>query len=185
MLIVEGVDGVGKTTLAQECCRELHKHGYPYLYNHFSKLPDSFDRVWDYEPWIRRKVVQDRFHLSREVYGRVFHNQPLFTTLEMELIEGMLSNVGAYVVVCYACDNTWLEEQIKANAPDQMYDVSGILEANDYYSKIAQAQHHHFDQSIVVDVDGWPSTFAEAVVRRYLNKQEELDGILRRRPLRS
>ncbi len=71
MLIIEGSDLVGKTTLIKELCAEATKRGFPMIPQHFGLLDDSWDFYGDYLPYINKRTVMDRFILSEIVYGEM------------------------------------------------------------------------------------------------------------------
>jgi len=75
MLILEGADQLGKTTLANKLLKELHKRGYPYVYRHFTRLPDCWKYPMSYLAHVSEPVVQDRFHMSEIVYTYM-RNEP-------------------------------------------------------------------------------------------------------------
>ncbi len=65
MIVLEGADGVGKTTLARAIAEALN-----LKVRHMSRPDDDFDHVSGYMSLVG-KHVQDRFHLGSVVYGRM------------------------------------------------------------------------------------------------------------------
>jgi len=171
MIIIEGTDLLGKTTLAHALVKALNDKELPHVYQHLSKLPDCFDVYWGYIPLIRRHIVQDRFHLSRQAYGTVFNNQKLFNPMELSLLKGALAKVGAFVVLC-----TGTKEFIKSQwGREEMYDLNGVIKVNDVFYKMSSDHHIHLCGQ------QWASDDCDEIVKKYLVKQEQLDVINQRK----
>lgn len=179
ILIVEGPDLVGKTTLALECQKVLARRRYPHIYSHFTRLPVAFDRYWDYLPHVRRTVVQDRFHMSRQAYGRQFLEQERMNDIELKLLQSAIWQVGGFTVVCVARTDEFLKTQFANKDREEMYKVDGILGVNRKYVDIIQSREFDIDLVMYAE-DGWPSERAEEVVDKYLARQQELDDVLSR-----
>lgn len=102
MLIIEGADRVGKTTLCHKLIERLAPTG-PWMYRHFGPLPESWMHPWDYFPHMSRYVVQDRFHLSEWVYRRAEGQaNPDLTSEKYRLIDAQLRLLGSVTVVITA-----------------------------------------------------------------------------------
>ncbi len=103
MLIIEGPDLVGKTTLAQKFIKTWNenprKYGaVPVIYNHFSALPERWHHFKSYLPHVTKYVVQDRFHLSEAAYGPVCRGKQLIESRGQSLLEAYLRLVGSVTV---------------------------------------------------------------------------------------
>lgn len=102
MLIIEGADRVGKTTLCHKLVEALAPAG-PWMYRHFGPLPESWYHPWDYFPHMSRHVVQDRFHLSEWVYRRAEgQTNPNLTFEKYRLVDAQLRLLGGVTVVITA-----------------------------------------------------------------------------------
>lgn len=180
MLIIEGPDLVGKTTLALALQKELANRRYCHIYSHFTRLPATFDQYWDYLPHIRADVVQDRFHMSRQAYGRQFHEQKLMSSEELRLIDSKLRQVGAMTVVCVSTSDTFLEQQYLKKDRDEMYKLDGILGVNAKYRNIIDTREMDFD--IVVDASkNWPTSYLNAILHLYLCRRKEIHELQQRK----
>ncbi len=119
MILTEGADGVGKTTLCESLAAEF---GYDYL--HFGK-PDS--HPIDY--WFREGLkdvkggtVIDRLHLSEEAYGAVYRNGSQLTDHQFWLLEGWLWARNTMIVLCSTSwDNMRVnQEKVKGEYHDNL-----------------------------------------------------------------
>lgn len=169
MLIIEGTDNVGKSTLVTDVIRHLNAMGLPHIPFHLSKLPDSFDHVQGYVELLNTNTVWDRFHISRTCYGAVCKNQREFTTAEAEILQAHLTLKGAYVVSCVVEDAAWIRK--RWGSKDEMYDVETAVQVNESYKHQRQFR---VDYKILVDVEGYPSSFANQIADRYVKHLDSM-----------
>ncbi len=98
IVLLEGADGTGKTTLGKQLCTEFDME-----YVHFG-IPD--EHPMDY--WFRvlsnvtYPIVIDRLHLSEEVYGSTYRDGSQLTELQSWCIEGWLEARNTTLVMCFA-----------------------------------------------------------------------------------
>lgn len=107
-ILIEGADGVGKSTL----CEALLKAMPGYKYVHFG-IPDSHPiDYWFKEGLgeIKGGMVIDRLHLSEEAYGPVFREGSKLTEHQFWLLEGWLWARNTILVIC---STSW--DNMKAN----------------------------------------------------------------------
>lgn len=134
MIVIEGADGVGKTTLAKQLEREIG-----LLYRHLSRLPDGFHRYRDYLPLFNKRFVCDRLWLSELAYcfARQETSCPC-TPAHVRLLVAQMALHGAYHVVITA-DDSVIEDRY--NSSGQMYDLPTILRANEWYSMASELEY--------------------------------------------
>lgn len=127
MLIIEGADLMGKTTLAHALLKELTTH----IYCHFTRLPKDFDYYGMYIDRMSPFIVQDRFHMSEIVYATVRGEEPNITPLQYRLLDAHALMNGAFTVVLYSDDDLirsrWRE--------GEMYTLDRVIAANFYFRK--------------------------------------------------
>lgn len=141
MLILEGGDSTGKTTLAKRLLKELPRH----IYCHFSRLPPAFDYYWDYCDRMSRYVVQDRFHLSELVYAKVRGVPTNLNPETYRLVDAQLRVMGAYVVKICAAQSLIEKRWDKT----QMYSFDETLYANRLYDSLSKFT----EEGYKIDVD--------------------------------
>ena len=189
MIIVEGTDLIGKTTLCEALVKGLNSLGCPHIYAHFTKLPATFQRVWHYKPFINRFVVRDRFYMSRMAYGMAFDNQPLLNETDYRTLDAWCRLVGAYHVVVLADDET-IEQQWDAKQGEgEMYDLDGIKRVNklfrDFVQEPAIAGVYRMDIDNVISTrcsgGNWPSNkhTVQNILDDYCARQRDLSMIAR------
>lgn len=183
MLIIEGPDGVGKTTLARKLLVGLPTH----VYAHFTRLPSGFDYYWGYRERASRSVVQDRFHMSEVAYA-VARGEPSRLDAETyRLVDGHLRGLGAVTVLLTAGPDL-----VRSRWDDgQMYDLGRTLAAAEVYEVIAgggDAGVGPVDLDVVIQLSGGKpyatDDDARAVLELYRRRQVVVDDVGRRRPVR-
>jgi thymidylate kinase len=157
MLVIEGGDLVGKTTLAKKLVARLADEGY--VYKHFSRLPDKFDRFWGYVENAVTRSVQDRFHMSEVMYSEMRGDDTMLCPQRYRMVDGHLRTRGALTVIV-TCD----ERLLASRAPheDEMYGRDQILAVNSMFERVVQERgqfsHHvhglyHMDFDVAVECD--------------------------------
>lgn len=108
LCILEGVDGAGKTTLAEYLCQ---RYKAMYFHDGPPNNPEyALSELTDDLAQHPERSVFDRFHLGNFAYGTVFRGSSDLSTFEMELLDEMLNKRGAALILCQPP-----EEQIEKN----------------------------------------------------------------------
>ena len=132
MIIVEGTDLVGKTTVANQLV--LRAAG-TLNYKHYSRLPDDWDYYYDYLNDIHCRSVLDRFHMSEIAYAYARGEKPdvrqnpwWYNAIDRQCIAA-----GGMTVIITAD-----EDLIRSRwGREEMYDIETVLRANEAFMKIA------------------------------------------------
>ena len=159
MIIIEGADCTGKTTLAKEICERtglLYKHmGPPEEYA-------DFDHILWYDKNSKFPAVWDRFHLGEHTYGALRLSKR--GSLDQQLVvRGLLGARGATVVILYSESDEWLRAKFLESKKAEMYSADQVLSINAMYRLLAHTgQWYDFAHDVS---SGWPSrTLIEAVI---------------------
>jgi hypothetical protein len=175
MIILEGTDNVGKTTMAQTLCEIVSERTglpAPGLYGHMSRPPADFDHGGEYFRNVRLGV-QDRYHLGSIVYGRILGGGTFPHPRKMRVVQAYLRWMGCHVVIV-TCQRDALRERLtKSVNREEMYRLDQILDAGDAYSALARSSNGgepYCDEAVDV-TRGWPGRKElEAVVDRWHRK---------------
>lgn len=104
LILVEGPDNTGKTTLA----RALEERGFHYAHN--GAPPEEHKdlyAVYSHQIGMAvngrfKDIVIDRLHLSEYVYGNAVRDGSRLTLRQIDLLTGQLVDAGGRVVLCSA-----------------------------------------------------------------------------------
>lgn len=186
ILIIEGGDLVGKTTLCKKLLDDPLLRAQGYVYSHFSRLPPGFDYGWDYLARASRKIVQDRFHMSEQVYARVRGEEPRTTPATPERyrwLDGKLRELGAFTVVVVCEDDELIRERYRVG---EMYDVEKCVAANRGFHFLLRNNEGDADVDLVLRTNrGNPFVTDDDValiLTNYLERQDFISEHHRRRP---
>jgi hypothetical protein len=128
LIILEGPDGAGKTTLA----RELEKCGYVYVHHGVPPASETDLFRWFLKPLIHlshMSAVFDRLHLSDRIYGPIMRGGSPMTELQEQLIERYLYARGGQVIICLppwrTVLNNWLKNQENeyVDTPAKLFEI--------------------------------------------------------------
>lgn len=142
MLILEGPDLVGKTTLANKLVKDQWMKSEGMVYRHLSRMPAGFRFPQQYGELVGRKTVYDRFHMSEPCYAYARGEQGSALDPEMyRLVDGWLRGLGAYIVVITA-DEELIRERYAKRAAEEMYPVDFVLKANQAFIEMVRANKY-------------------------------------------
>jgi thymidylate kinase len=156
LIIIEGADKTGKTTLAKRLCERLK-----YDYAHFGAPGKNPAQEYaNFLQTIERPVVCDRFLYGEQVYGPLLRGKTLITELQLKTLERLSRSKGAILI--HACtpyltvserlkrdgDNMITPEQnyhayfdferiiSKANIPILKYQAANSNSADDFIDEV-------------------------------------------------
>jgi len=179
MIIVEGTDLVGKTTLVRALVKRLNELGESHIPLPLSKLPESFDKYTDYIPLMNPNVVWDRFYLSRQAYGQALQNQETLSAAGLQTLDAWTTLHCGFVVLCIAerggdNHNRFLADQwAKCDQSKEMYRFTEIVQVNNEFIRLSDSGVCKVDYPIVSNGERWPSQFANDIVDQYLDRRHE------------
>ena len=171
MIILEGADGVGKTTLAKKLESELG-----LTYRHLSRLPDQFHRYWDYLPLMNKRFICDRLWLSE--YAYCYARDESVDEKYRRLLIAQQSLLGAYTVVITR------DSELRYQDKDEMYNKQIITRANIWFLT-ANDRIYDIDYAIhCTESKPWPDdSDLNHIKEQWQMKQKLLKDIYETRPI--
>ena len=121
MIIIEGADELGKTTLARSLGEAVH----------MSK-PDG---IPDYLNLLQPGKVHDRFHLGAMVYGMALKKHDYLPWMDFRRLHSAIAMRGWKTIVLYTEHETWYRERLIRGKP-QMFSVETVMDANRCYREL-------------------------------------------------
>lgn len=154
MLVIEGADHLGKTTLCHEVVKLAAEDGqYPIRYQHMTRPNKAFDFQLDYLDMISDHAVQDRFHLGAKVY----HPEGTLTDYALSSVQIWLKNVSSLTVIVYSSSENWYSRFLKEHPKAEMFTHEFLLGVNRKYEALALTPGM-CDVSYDVSENGFPSS---------------------------
>lgn len=137
MIIVEGTDLVGKTTLAHRLVRAIcaTADGKAY-YSHLGVPPAAWDHAADYVDMMRQHVVQDRLYLSEVAYGKTVRGTTFLSREDVAWLDAQVIIRGGLHVIITA-DSAALEERFVKYGEREVFTLTQIRGANEQFQHLA------------------------------------------------
>ena len=133
IVIIEGMRGSGKTTVAEEAAKRYNRE-YVKFERGISPsidMPLSILKLWI----TRRRVIIDRFHLTEYVMRCYDHKLPIwYVTLSTQFITWLLRAAGAHTLILTADEDEVYRRLIQRQDVSRMYDMSYPLAAASWVS---------------------------------------------------
>jgi hypothetical protein len=152
MIIIEGSDSTGKTTLAHELSEKV---GKPY--RHQGRPPEGYNYLGDGRHELA-EVVQDRFHLGELVYGAILGDTKGRHSSFQDVweLDRIILAQRIPVVILYWGDTIAYTAHLDGmDWSEQMYSKQSVIAANLVYHALTK-QHEHYIRWDV-SKNGWPS----------------------------
>lgn len=129
MLVIEGADCLGKTTLAKKIVRKVSEKGFPVVYSWMTRPNEQiFDFFLDYKKMLNPCAVQDRFHLG----GLAYHTDKI-SAQKLQIINAWIRSVGGLIIVLYAGDGEWYEQRIREDERGNLLSWPVMCKANAFF----------------------------------------------------
>lgn len=140
LIVLEGVDGAGKTTLTERIMSTLpdttlRLHSGPLKGD---PLREYVWRLRDYAPTSEMNIICDRWHVGELVYGPLYRDACKLTPAMRKYVEMYLDKLGAYKLVV-TTDLPTIKQRLKDRGEDLLQD-SHIGLVWDFYNEYA---HRH------------------------------------------
>lgn len=131
MLVIEGSDCLGKTTLAKKIVDKMMEKGYSTVYSHMSRPNEQlFDFFLDYKKMMNPCAVQDRFHLG----GLAYHHDKI-SPQKLQIINAWIRVQGGLIVVLYAGDEQWYRYRLENDERGNMLTTDKMCAGNNFFNR--------------------------------------------------
>lgn len=139
IIIIEGNDGTGKSTLAENLANSLT--GYTIIHRtHLTDTPKS-ELAMIYRDLLLKhtNIIFDRAWYSEMAYGPVFRGESCISTEDMHKLEELLHALGGFVVYCHS-ENAYKRACERGEDYIQNYDQ--WMRVNMNYNEIFKNTEH-------------------------------------------
>lgn len=159
LIILEGVDGSGKSSLASAIVDDLKKSDYTESIRELHSGPLKRDpleeyvfSIDDYAPSTESHIVADRWHYGELIYGPLYRGKSAINTAQWRWMEMWLQSRGASV---WIVSNTVeeIKRRLAARGEDFLKDEDVKTVVEGYLSLIKTNHPPTFEQVITVDGD--------------------------------
>lgn len=137
MIVIEGPDLAGKTTLAEALFQRITREErtrHPMV-RHFTKVLPHFDKFWGYQQCCQRDVIIDRFHLSHVIYRHVGDEQHHLDPCRYRMVDAEITRVGGLIVLVAPQPDIIAARYDSLQRPE-MYDRDYILRVAAEFHKL-------------------------------------------------
>lgn len=140
IIIIEGPDGSGKTTLANQMSMQT---GYPIM--HRSKPETKEEKEAMYKEYAalassKRNIILDRCWYSEMVYGNVMRDESVIDFYEMYDLEQLVANGGGMVIYCTGQPHV-LYKRAKQRGEDYITDYEDFKAICSLYDSLMGVPH--------------------------------------------
>lgn len=141
IIILEGPDGGGKTTLAAQLSNQT---GYPIVRRGYPKTNEEKQQMLqEYIDIIKKgkNVIFDRSWYSEIVYGPIMRDDSVITYPAMYELERLLAKAGAIVIYCTGAKNT-LWKRCQKRGEDYIVSRDIFDSICDAYDEVMDMPHY-------------------------------------------
>lgn len=147
MIVLEGCDKTGKTTLAQQLG---HRLGWDIVAFGPPKTKNPYAEYMRFFQGLDKDVVLDRFHAGEFVYPVVYNRTTNMTRRHFRTIDLMLKTMSATVIHCHTQDKEFLREKFREE--EELNSQSKIQLTQDlftvYFEHVSMFQGQRFKYDI-------------------------------------
>lgn len=140
IIIIEGPDGSGKTTLASQIAKQT---GYPVVHFSVPKTEEEKEQMVSmYKQAIKesKNIIFDRCWYSEMAYGPVMRKEHVISYPQMYELERMLAKRGSLIIYCTGSPEV-LWRRATARGEDYVTDQQTFVEIFEAYEDIMNVPH--------------------------------------------
>lgn len=168
MLIIEGSDCLGKTTLAKEIVRRVSERGIPVVYSWMTRPNEKlFDFFNAYRQMMNPCAVQDRFHFG----GMAYHENKI-PPINLQIINSWIHSIGGMIIVLYAAHRERYRKLLEDDERGNLLPIDKLCRGNDWFNVWKETAGADYSFNIVPKV--WPK---DSDILNYV-KTEDINEII-------
>lgn len=141
IIIIEGPDGAGKTTLANKISEQT---GFMLLHRTQPKTEEDKKRMMDeYVQVIKanKNCIMDRCWYSEMVYGPIMRDASVISFVQMYELENLLARNGALIIHCTAPEHVLWKRCLK-RGEDYIKDRETLKKIHDFFEDLMHKIPH-------------------------------------------
>lgn len=142
-IILDGPDGVGKSTLAKKIQERFNITSYIHLTGNDPKDFNFYDAMIS-----KTDVIFDRSFLSERIYAKVFEREPVLTLKELSLLTYTAEEKDIIVIICLA-----EKENIRYHSDEDERIIENEDILNKYFTTIAETLNYCVARPLDKDYD--------------------------------
>ena len=163
-IILEGPDGAGKTTLANQL---MEKYGAKYFHSS-SKTENTQDYHIDLL-FNEGNVVYDRFFIGEYVYSAVFDRQCKLNNHDLLFLSSLADSQKCLIVVLYTSNVYSIFNRLNHRGGESKAIIDNLVEINSMFKLIGKTLISDKRNVLCIDIETTPN-----VLEVITNKLEEL-----------
>lgn len=182
MLVIEGPDMVGKTTLADKIRKTMYKMGHPAAAMKFGMESKGIMSVDYLRDRIHRWTVCDRMHASEVIYAMARGDRPRLAPGDCAAVDGIIAAHSGMMVVIVAKPNAYDRLIALHHKRGEDYSIATCRHVNAMYRQLANeggVGTHRFtvDMQLEVACDDLgrvsyvSDEIAEGIAAEYVSRQ--------------
>lgn len=141
IILIDGPDGSGKTTLANKISTQT---GYPIVHMSYPKTAEEKQQMMQqYVNAIKgaKNIIFDRCWYSEMVYGPIVRSGSAISYPEMYALEKLLAKVGAIIIYCTGTKST-LWKRCQKRGEDYIVSKDAFDTLCDAYDEVMDVPHY-------------------------------------------
>lgn len=162
IIILEGADATGKTTLAKELVKQFNGH-YMHLVYRWPKKMFTYQLAAAHRA-IKlsqdKLVVIDRHWMSEWVYAKVFRGGTLWPE-EGRMMDRLFRRFGATTIICATDDSDQYEKDFNEAKEIRPELFKNCVSVNEFYKRLYKGDKLIFDRSDYTSLLGYDGLFRD------------------------
>jgi deoxyadenosine/deoxycytidine kinase len=122
-IIIDGNDGIGKTTLAKKLMADLGIKSYIHLSGQDPRTFEFYKAMLS-----KQDVIFDRSFMDELIYSEVLDRTPMLTEAENEMLHMFVASNDFYVIICHS-DTKRYDADESQKIIDKSADIDHYFEA--------------------------------------------------------